>query len=91
MCFGRENGPMGPGAVVVSVEAREWCEDCKTMHHLSKYPSGMVLYADWEKRTCAVEWDNGENSTVHFREVDVLRWQTSAPPPENMLDCHDHE
>ncbi len=91
MCFGKENGPMGPGAVVVSVDAREWCEGCRTMHHLAEYPTGMVMHADWDSLTCAVEWEDGTESTLHFRDVDVLRWQTATAPPENPLDHTTHD
>lgn len=91
MCFGKDNGPMGPGAVVVSVAAREWDEESKEWRHLKSFPSGLVLSSDWDAFTCLVEWSNGETNTHHFSEVDVLVWQSGVTPPEFPVDCHHHD
>lgn len=81
MCFGRENGPMGPGAVVALVSDREMVGG--KMRYKVTAQTGEVVSADWDSKTCVVEWCsdccNGGTSTHHFSEVDVLQWQKAKP------------
>ena len=83
MCFGREDGPMGPGAVVALVSDRVVKEG--KLIYKDTAQTGTVVSADWDTHTSVVEWCSdcceGGTSTLHFSEVDVLKWQTSATPP----------
>lgn len=81
MCFGKENGPMGPGAVVALVSDRVVVGGKMTYKDTAQ--TGVVQSSDWDTYTCVVEWCsdccNGGTSTHHFSEVDVLKWQTAKP------------
>lgn len=70
------NSVMGPGAVVVSADAREVVDGKMTSS--PSYPRGVVHSADWSARTCVVEWPDGKVSTHDFPEVDVVQPQTAV-------------
>lgn len=80
MCFGKDNGPMGPGAVVALVSDRVVADGRMTYKDTAQ--TGVVSSADWDTLTCVVDWCsdccNGGTSTLHFNEVDVLKWQTAV-------------
>lgn len=80
MCFGKDDGPMGPGAVVALVSDRVVANGKMTYRDTAQ--TGTVVSADWDTQTCVVEWCsdccNGGTDTLHFSEVDVLKWQTAV-------------
>jgi hypothetical protein len=84
MCFGKDNGPMGPGAVVVLVSDRVLVGG--KMKYKDTAKTGVVSSVDWDSYTCVVEWCadccSGGTTTQHFSEVDVLKWQSATHPPE---------
>lgn len=85
MCFTKENGPMGPGAVVALAADRVMVGGKMTYRDTAQ--TGVVASADWNTHTCVVEWCSdccdGGTSTHHFSEVDVLKWQTSSVDTQN--------